>query len=83
MNFFDIIIPIFISVFLILYFRRSDKRNTQLQTLKNFINTSMNNMHKYFQEKEKELLDKTINLDVSFKKFDKASSFINNKLGEI
>ncbi len=83
MNLINIIIPTLISVFLILYFRRTDKRNTQLQTLKNFINASMYNMNKLFQDKEKELLDKTINLDISLKKLDKAGIFINNKLGEI
>lgn len=83
MAFLNIIIPILVSVFLILYFRRTDRRNTQLQTLKNFINTSMNNMLKLFQDKEKDLLDKTINLDISLKKLEKASTFINNKLTEI
>ena len=79
----SILVTTLISVSLILYFRRSDKRNTQLQTLKTFINTSMNNMLKLFQDKEKELMDKTINLDIALKKLDKASTYINNKLLEI
>lgn len=82
-NFVSIVLPILISVFLILFFRRRDKRNTQLQTLKNFINTSVSNLNRLFQEKEKELRDKTISLDIALKKLDKASAFINNKMGEI
>jgi chromosome segregation ATPase len=81
--FLSIVIPTLISVIIILYFRRSDRRNTQLQTLKAFINNAVNNMNHIFHEKEKELKDKTISLDIALKKLDKASAFINNKMAEI
>lgn len=81
--FLSIVIPTLISVLIILYFRRKDKRNTQLQTLKAFINNAVNNMNRIFHEKEKELKDKTISLDIALKKLDKASAFINNKMNEI
>ncbi|MGA2142237.1 MAG: hypothetical protein ABSG94_07415, partial [Brevinematales bacterium] len=83
MSIFISVATAFLCFFLILYFRRMDKRNTQLQTLKNFIASSINNMKMMFQDKEKELLDKTINLDISLKKLDKASTYINNKLMDI
>ncbi len=73
----------FLCFFLILYFRRKDKRNTQLSTLKNFISTSVTNMKMMFRDREKDLLDKTINLDISLKKLDKATTYINNKLVDI
>lgn len=81
--FLSIVIPTLVSVLIILYFRRKDKRNTQLQTLKAFINNAVNNMNRIFHDKEKELKDKTISLDIALKKLDKASAFINNKMNEI
>ncbi|OHD56550.1 MAG: hypothetical protein A2014_04465 [Spirochaetes bacterium GWF1_49_6] len=84
MNYYIVdIIILFISVALILYFRRRDKRNAQLSTLKGFVQMAMNNIQQLFNDKERDLRDKTINLDISLKKLDKASEFINKRLAEI
>ena len=76
------IITLLISISLILYFRFRDKKNSQLKVLKSFIQTTMDNIYRAFQEREKELRDKTINLEISLKKVDKASEFINKRLGD-
>ncbi|OHD56960.1 MAG: hypothetical protein A2Y33_08340 [Spirochaetes bacterium GWF1_51_8] len=78
----DIIILV-LCVTLILYFRRRDKRNAQLSTLKGFVQMAMNNIQQLFSDKERDLRDKTINLDISLKKLDKASEFINKRLADI
>ncbi|MFN3660506.1 MAG: hypothetical protein ACK4TN_04635, partial [Brevinematales bacterium] len=79
---FSFLFPTMVSVFLIFYFRKIDKKNVQLQTLKNFVQHSIQEIQRLFEAKQKELYDKTINLDVSLQKLDKATQFINQKLGE-
>lgn len=79
---FSFLFPTMVSVFLIFYFRKIDKKNVQLQTLKSFVQHSIQEMQRLFDVKQKELYDKTINLDVSLQKMEKATQFINQKLAE-
>lgn len=81
-SFYINILTLFITVGIILYFRRKDKRLTDANLFKNFVKQSTENLARIFDEKEKELRDKTINLDVSLKKLEKAGSFINKRMAD-
>ncbi len=82
-NYMFSILTLIVCIGLIFYFRKRDKKNIQFENLKNFIQTSITNMNRLFDDKEKELKDKTISLDISLKKLDKATEFINKKLAGI
>lgn len=83
MDFITLVITLVVSIGLILYFRRKDKRNVEFNSLKNFIRSSIQNLEQMFKDKERELKDKTINLDIDLKKLEKASGYINKKLANI
>lgn len=82
-NYIFSILTLIVCVGIILYFRKRDKRLVQFEQLKNYIQTSIAGMNRIFEDKEKELRDKTINLDVSLKKLDKATEVVNKKMASI